>query len=197
MLEYADVVLPVAAAPEKTGTYVDWEGRPRPFETVLQSDLMPDGRVLALVAAELGADFGSGTVAALRSELAEFNDWDGANAADPNEPAADPAAADAGQVVLASWRQLLDQGVLQRGESALAGTQRDVRARMSATTAAANGIGAGDQVTVTGPRGSITLAAEIVAAADGVVWVPANSAGSRINEIGARPGDVVQIGGAS
>ncbi len=197
VLDHADVVLPVAAAPEKSGTFVDWEGRPRPFETVLQSDLVPDGRVLALLAAELGVEFGPGSVSALRSELAEFGDWDGGRAPDPTAPASAAADVEPGQVVLASWRQLLDQGVLQRGESALAGTQRDVRARLSAATATAIGVGDGDEVTVTGPNGAITLPAQIVAAADGVVWVPGNSAGSRINAIGAQPGDVVQIGGAS
>ena len=34
----ADVVLPVAAAVEKAGTYLDWEGRARPFEPVLRTD---------------------------------------------------------------------------------------------------------------------------------------------------------------
>ena len=33
--ELADVVFPVAAVPEKSGTYVDWEGRPRAFTTAL------------------------------------------------------------------------------------------------------------------------------------------------------------------
>ena len=33
--ELADVVFPVAAAVEKAGTFVDWEGRERPFDTAL------------------------------------------------------------------------------------------------------------------------------------------------------------------
>jgi NADH-quinone oxidoreductase subunit G len=38
----ADVVLPVAAAVEKAGTFLDWEGRARPFEQVLrQSGALP------------------------------------------------------------------------------------------------------------------------------------------------------------
>ena len=45
--EWADVVLPVAAAPEKAGSYLDWEGRVRSFDATLHgTGQLPDGRVL-------------------------------------------------------------------------------------------------------------------------------------------------------
>ena len=45
--EWADVVLPVAAAPEKAGSYLDWEGRARSFDATLHgTGQLPDGRVL-------------------------------------------------------------------------------------------------------------------------------------------------------
>ena len=47
----ADVVLPVAPAAEKAGSFLDWEGRLRTFETVLQTTAMTDGRVLDALAA--------------------------------------------------------------------------------------------------------------------------------------------------
>ena len=51
----ADVILPGAAYTEKSGTYLDWEGRPRPFPAVLRDALMmSDARVLAMIADELG-----------------------------------------------------------------------------------------------------------------------------------------------
>ena len=55
--------------------------------------------------------------------------------------------------MLASWRQLLDSGVMQDGEPHLAATARPTVAMVSAKTAA----GLGDTVTVTGPAGSLTL----------------------------------------
>ena len=35
--ELADVVLPVAAQAEKSGSYVNWEGRVRPFADVIDA----------------------------------------------------------------------------------------------------------------------------------------------------------------
>ena len=77
----ADVVFPVAAAVEKSGTFVTWEGRPRPFETVLtDTHALPDLRVLAGIAEELGRPLGFRTVAEVRAEMTEMGPWDGARA---------------------------------------------------------------------------------------------------------------------
>ena len=54
MTAVADVVLPVAPQAEKVGTFVDWEGRVRPFQDALDSNAMSDHRVLDMLAAELG-----------------------------------------------------------------------------------------------------------------------------------------------
>ena len=52
----ADVVFPVAPVSDKPGTFVTWEGRPRPFEAVLSSpSSLPDLRILAGIAEELGS----------------------------------------------------------------------------------------------------------------------------------------------
>ena len=51
----ADVVLPVAAVAEKSGTFVDWEGRGRTFEEALPvPGVMRDLRVIAAIADEHG-----------------------------------------------------------------------------------------------------------------------------------------------
>jgi NADH-quinone oxidoreductase subunit G len=41
--EIADVVLPVAVVSEKSGTFLDWEGRPRPFGQVFRDAMMGFG----------------------------------------------------------------------------------------------------------------------------------------------------------
>ncbi len=74
---------------------------------------------------------------------------------------------------LATWRQLLDSGLMQDGEPSLAGTARPVVARMSTATAAEAGAADGDKVTVATGRGSVTVPVEIVPMADHVVWLPA------------------------
>ena len=132
----ADVVLPVAVITEKSGTLLDWEGRARPFGQVMrESTAITDARALSLVARAMGRPLGSIEVADLRAELAGMGRWQGPRpeAQPADEPPIEVPAA--GQVVLASWRHLLDEGVLQRGEQALAGTARPALARVSAATA--------------------------------------------------------------
>lgn len=177
----ADVVLPVAVITEKSGTLLDWEGRARPFGRVHgQTTAITDARALSLVARALGRDLGSIEVADLRSELAGLGRWQAARRAlAPTSP--EPVAAGDGEVLLATWRHLLDEGRLQRGEPALAATARPALARTSAATAAAHGLADGLPVTISSAYGSITLPLAVTEMVDGVVWVPGNSAGSTVN----------------
>ena len=196
----ADVVLPVGVITEKSGTLLDWEGRARPFGQVMRdSTAITDARALSLVARAMGRPLGSIEVADLRAELAGMGRWQGPR---PEvQPADEPAteAPGAGQVVLASWRHLLDEGILQRGEQALAGTARPALARVSAATADAHGLVDGDPVTVTSGSGSITLPLAVTEMVDGVVWVPGNSIGSTVNatlRVGSGAVVALRAGGA-
>jgi NADH-quinone oxidoreductase subunit G len=56
--ERADVVFPIAPAAEKSGTYVNWEGRGRSFSAALPPTATPDLRVLDTLADEIGIDLG-------------------------------------------------------------------------------------------------------------------------------------------
>jgi NADH-quinone oxidoreductase subunit G len=189
---HADVVLPVAVVTEKSGTFLNWEGRPRPFAQVFRDALtMPDARVLAMIADEMGRSV-PGDVTSLRRELGALGPWTGARMAAPQ---VDATTADDG-VRLASWRQLLDSGVMQEDEPHLAATARPTVAMVSATTAAA----LGDTVTVTGPAGSVTLPVVAAEVLDDVVWLPTHSPGCHIySDLGAVPGDRVRLtaGGAA
>jgi NADH-quinone oxidoreductase subunit G len=181
--ERADVVLPVAAAVEKAGTFVTWEGRPRPFEAVLRgTNALPDVRVLDALADAMGADLGLPDVAAARAEIQELGGWDGAHAGfqpvDPVPPA--PASLSAGRVVLATWPTLLDSGRMQDGEPYLAGTARRAVARLSAATAEAVGVTDGAALTVSTDRGEVTAPATVTEMPDGVVWLPTNSDGVQV-----------------
>ncbi|BBZ34686.1 NADH-quinone oxidoreductase subunit G [Mycolicibacterium confluentis] len=189
--ELADVVFPVAPVSEKAGSFLNWEGRPRPFGAVLPSNATSDARVLQALADELGVDLG------LRDPA--MPSWDGPAAPDPTHPAR-PVSVGAGEAVLASWRLLLDAGRLQDGEPHLAGTARAPQARLSAATAAEIGVDAGEPVTVRSERGTLTLPLVVTDMPDRVVWVPMNSPGSALySQLGADVGDVVRIerGGAS
>ena len=193
--ERADVVLPVATVAEKAGSFVDWEGRLREFGAVFRDALtMPDSRVLAMLAAEVDVDFGRGDVASLRADLDALGQWQGARV---DEPAVDPgdySVPQIGSAVLATWRQLLDRGLLQEGDPYLAATARTAVARLSAATAASIGAVGGAELTVSTDAGSITLPLLITVMPDDVVWIPANSESSTpASTLGAGHGDLVQI----
>jgi NADH-quinone oxidoreductase subunit G len=96
--------------------------------------------------------------------------------------------------LLATWRQLLDVGTLQRDEPELADTARPPVARIGKDTAARLGVVDGDPVTVTGPVGALTLPVRLTEMPDRVVWLPMRSPGSEVRaQLGAGPGAVVQL----
>ncbi|MEN8705313.1 MAG: molybdopterin-dependent oxidoreductase, partial [Nocardioides marinisabuli] len=200
----ADVVFPVAAAVEKAGTFVNWEGRVRPFEAVLPSpSSLPDLRVLAGISEELaaaghGAALGFRTVDEVRAEMADLGAWDGDRSAMHSDPLSDPTGAAPGEgVALSTWKQLIDDGAMQAGDKHLAATARPAVARLSPATYAAASL-SGGSVTVVGDRGELTLPVEQVPGmVDDVVWVPSASFGTSVLERLASPGSRVSLKGAS
>ncbi len=171
----ADVVLPVAPVAEKAGMFVDWEGRVRPFAKVLRdSNALPDLRVLAGIADELGVDLGFKTVDQARGEMEEIGAWDGPRAAGPSVPATVRVTAD-DSVRLATWKLLIDDGRMLDGEDDLKATRRTAVALVSAGTLTALGLVAGQQVRVSAAHGSVDLPVGVADLPEGVVWTPTTS----------------------
>ncbi|PKQ32996.1 MAG: NADH-quinone oxidoreductase subunit G [Actinobacteria bacterium HGW-Actinobacteria-2] len=204
--EAADVVFPVALLEEHSGTFWNWEHRPGRVNTVIKQVNAPmtDLRVLAALADALGTPLGFRTAAQALAEFTELGTWD-----QPIKPevasrtrghAPKKAKAAAGDAVkLATWRMLLDGGRGQDGEEALAATAKPTVARLSPAQAAAVGVDTGDSVVVTSPAGWYELAVEVTESmVDGAVWVPTNSPGTPIGELGVVHGDdvVLSVGGA-
>ncbi|QBC86417.1 NADH-quinone oxidoreductase subunit G [Mycobacterium avium] len=195
----ADVVFPVAPTTQKAGAFVNWEGRFRPFQAALRGSMtqagQSDHQVLDTLADELGVYLGTATVEEIRTEYAALPYWEGKRAAGPDVAAAEPAPPGAGEAVLTGWRMLLDNGRMQDGEPHLAGTARKPVLRLSADTAAEIGAAHGDAVTVSTPRGSISLPLVITDMPDRVVWLPLNSSGSAVHrQLGVTVGATVRIG---
>ncbi|MDP9496159.1 MAG: molybdopterin-dependent oxidoreductase, partial [Actinomycetota bacterium] len=190
----ADVVLPVASAVEKSGTYLDWEGRARPFDQVLRlSGALTDGRVLHVLADEMDAPLDLPDHTAARAEIGRLGSAV-RHPAPPQVPAGSPADPGAGEAVLATWHWLLDGGSLQDGEPFLAGTAKKSRLHLSPATAAEIGAAAGGLVTVRTGRGSLTLPLVLADLPDRVVWVPTRTADGAVRrDLAAAPGDVVRL----
>ncbi|MFF0060021.1 NADH-quinone oxidoreductase subunit G [Streptomyces sp. NPDC005279] len=202
--ERADVVFPVAAVAEKPGTFLNWEGRARLFEASLKPEQMTrrlapsDARVLHMLADALDVSFGLPDLKSVRRELDRLGGWEGPRATEPSEPAQSLPRPGEGEAVLAGHRLLLDQGLLQQGDEALAGTRHAAVARLSAATAAETGVKDGDVLAVSGPAGSVRLPLQVSEMPDRVVWLPLNSVGGGVtSDTGAIPGQLVRIGPAA
>ncbi|GAB3883009.1 NADH-quinone oxidoreductase subunit G [Microbispora bryophytorum subsp. camponoti] len=192
----ADVVLPVAAVAEKSGTFVDWEGRGRSFGVATAvPGLMSDLRAIASIADQMDVHLGLPEPAAARREMASLGAWKGARPVAPavtGRPVREPQA---GEAVLATWHLLLDDGRMQDGEPYLAGTARTVAALLSEATAAEIGAVDGGKIAI---GDDLIVPVRIADLPDRVVWLPSNSAGLSVTrDLRAVGGDIVTIGSVS
>jgi len=203
--ELADVVFPVAAVAEKDGTFLDWEGRARGFSAALNPEItqtqggqVSDLRVLDRLADAMDVHLGLPSVADARRELGALGAWDGPRALPPRAEMLQLPAPAAGQAVLATWHQLLDDGRLQDGEKHLAATARRPVARLSAATAQEIGVAEGEVVGVSTDAGTVLLPLEIAELPDRVVWLPTNSPGSHVRAtLSADTGAIVALSAVS
>ena len=193
--ERANVVFPVSLMHQRAGTFVNWEGRRRYFDVVIEPpNDMSDLRVLAALADALGSDLGFRTAVEARAELDELGVWEGQPGEPPDYSAGEPAEPNGTTAVLATWRMALDESRAMDGEPYLQATARAAEARISPGTAARAGISS--VAVISNDRGAITLPAvvdpEII---DGVVWLPSRAPGLGIPQhLAATAGDLVTIG---
>jgi len=193
--ELADVVLPVAAVTEKSGSFLNWEGRPRAFDAAVAESLnRSDVRILSALADAMGESILLGTVSATAREIAQLGKWDGARTEFTPVAAGSVASPSGDQAILTSWRRLLDMGTLQRGEDSLAGTRRQTVAVISEKRASAIGVKKDDQVRISNAQGSITLPVLVEDIHDDAVWIPRNSFGSQpLIALNAVHGELVTV----
>ncbi|GHH37368.1 NADH-quinone oxidoreductase subunit G [Lentzea cavernae] len=195
---YADVVLPIAPAVEKAGSYLNWEGRHRVFGTTLEgTGALPDCRVLDTLAVEMDADLFTQTPAASAADLARLGEGaPSGSSLNVAAPLVSPAGP--GKAVLATWHRLIGNGSLQVDEPHLAGTARPVVAKIAETTAAQFGLTSGGFVTVSTDRGAITLPVETDDLPEGVIWLPTNSGDVTVRAtLGAGHGSIVSVSGGT
>lgn len=180
MTEVADVILPVAAVVEKSGSFMDWQGKSRSFDAAVTDSLQrSDLRILSMLSEEMGKSINLPTVAKAASELASLENWDGARASFAPIPSISYKQPTENQALLTSWRLLLDQGTMQSHEPNLAGTAHPSVVIISKDRAERLGVVDGDLVRVSNECGSVTLPAKIGDIDFRAVWIPRNSVDSR------------------
>ena len=172
--EHADVVLPVGVITERSGTFVNWEGRERSFAAAMhQSNALTDARVLHLLADKLGIHFkDQAKPTELHKSLSGLKS--SANSTAMKSFTSVPVAG----LVISGLRQLIDNGSLQQGEPHLAATAREAFARVSERTASNHGLKDGNLVVIKGRLGQMAIPVMVSDVADDTVWMPLNSDGS-------------------
>ncbi len=192
---HAHVVFPVAPVTDKAGSFVDWEGRVRTFDTIFREpSSLPDLRVLSGVAEEMGVELGFRTVEQARAEMSEFGPWDGERAPAPSVAPGAPATG----TVLATWKLLIDDGRMLDGDEYLRATGRAPVALVSGGTLAGLGLEVGSRVVLSTDRGAVELPVAVADLPDGVVWAPASARGvSLLRELGATAGSAVRLEGGA
>ncbi len=184
--EMADVVLPVAPAAEKNGTFINWEGRLRPFGQSIASRSMPEREVLGMIAWDMGVDLGVDSLDEVYRDVNPRMLWRGQRMGLPRavetQQVPAPEVEDGNQLVLASHKVMVDLGRLIDGARDLAQSARIPVAFVSETTLNNLQLAEDDLVTVSGERGSVSLPIEKADLPDGVVWLPECSLGAGLLE---------------
>jgi NADH-quinone oxidoreductase subunit G len=194
----ADVVFPVAPVVEKAGSFVNWEGRLRTFDAVLNTTAMSDARVLDALADQLGVTLNTADVLSIRRELGSMPATEAHRPYPPNVVPVEVVQPGDGEAILATWHHLIDLGSLLDGDEYLGGTARQPVVRLSKSTAEAIGVADGEAVTVGTDRGGLTLPALITDLPDSVVWLPTNSPGATVRRsLGVTAGAVVRVSARS
>lgn len=178
----ADVILPVAPPLEKNGTFINWEGRLRPFGQAIASRSQTDRLVFDALASEFGVDLGLHDLVGLYDQVNPLMQWNGQREEFVPATASELVEVGQGEALLATHKPMLDAGRLQDGASMLAGSARRPVVFASRATVAGFGIDEGEELTLSTQRGSITLPLQFADLPDGVVWVPECSQGSIVHE---------------
>ena len=178
----ADVILPVAPPLEKNGTFINWEGRLRPFGQAIASRSQTDRLVFDALASEFGVDLGLHDLVGLYDQVNPLMQWNGQREEFLPAEASELVEVGQGEALLATHKPMLDAGRLQDGAGMLAGSARRPVVFASRATVAGLGIDEGEELTLSTQRGSIMLPLQFADLPDGVVWVPECSQGSIVHE---------------
>jgi len=175
-------VLPVAAVVEKSGSFMDWQGKVRKFEAAVEQSLnRSDVRILSMLADEIGKPINLPTVKSARVEFESIGSWDGTKPEMKSAVAISNKSVGSDEAVLSSWRNL-------------AGTARSSVVVISKSRASYLGVKENDLVRVSNNYGAVTLPCKIGDIEESAVWVPRNSLNSQlIRNLGVVSNSVVKV----
>jgi len=183
--DFADVVLPVTASQERSGTRTDWEGRAQRFDAALAGPelVQDDWEILVQVAGLLGGDLGFRDLDGIHAEMQRLGVRQGTVAWPATGGAPDATSGDG--LVLHTHPVLLDRATMLTGADDLLRSSRPATISLSPSDADARGIADGDVVEVTG---AVTLRLPVKIDRQqypGTIHVPTNSTDEPATALGA------------
>jgi NADH-quinone oxidoreductase subunit G len=193
--QIASVVLPVAATVEKSGSFMDWQGKVRKFTAAIDQSLnRSDVRILSMLADEIGKPINLPSVKAAREEFESLGSWDEKKKTMSLSQPSDANKVEGDDAIISSWRNLLDKGSLQDGEENLAGTARKSVAIISQVRANNLGVKSGQLVRVSNNYGAVTIPCQVADIDNSSVWLPRNSINSQlIRNLGVVSNSIVKV----
>jgi len=204
---FADVILPVAAHPEITGSHTNIEGR---VTAVRQKTTPPgtarsDWMIAAELAFQLDADLGFSSVADIATEISAVSDRHAGLdlGTDERDGVLVPVA---GAPLACTWtapehlglapavghrlvvdHTMFDQGTVVQNSAAISHLGGQAKARLNPDTVAELGLSAGASVRVTSDQGSVKLGVEADPS------VPVGVVAIAANHVGANPTDLIDL----
>lgn len=173
----ADVVFPSTATQERDGAHTDWEGRRSTFRRAVDGPglVRDDWEVAVALAGMVGADLGFADLDGLRAEIdrlgvrATAHQW-------PSVEVPEAIDADADELRLVTYPQLLDDDPMLEGADALMATAPAPYVALSRADAEQRGLVDGQLVTVSVKKADVTLPLRVEDdIVRGAVYVPSNS----------------------
>lgn len=183
----ADVILPVAAIYERTGTLTSWEGRRSKVRAAVRATgpVQEDWSIFAQLAMELGHAGFPRDRAGLRAEMELLE-----RATDERRVVeTEPTDVTPTELVWCTYPSLIGEGAMMRGADALLETARSPMIEMHPDDAARAGVTDGTSIRVSSAHGKVQGIASISRrVAPGVVFAPAQHAALQGNVLAAASG---------
>jgi NADH-quinone oxidoreductase subunit G len=176
----ADLVLPASSMLEREGSFTDWEGRSQPcFPAVEPAGLaVPDWEILSRIATEMGVSFPRTRTELLR-EMGALASKRGA----PEQVAVPKRRAEAATssdfpFALVTYPLMVGGGTMAAGADELLQSAAPPFVEINTADARAYGLGNGDHVRITGPRGAGEAIVRVgTSVPESVAFVPTDQPG--------------------
>jgi NADH-quinone oxidoreductase subunit G len=182
----ADLVLPAASMLERDSTFTDWEGRAQPGVGAVEPAglVVPDWEILSRIAAEVGVAFPR-TRTEIQREMGALAPRRAATeAVTVPKHRGSVGSTNEYPFALVTYPLMVGGGTMTSGADELLQTAARPFVEINAADAKAHGLGDGDRVRITGPRGAGTAVVRVAdTVPESVAFVPTDQPGLDVHTL--------------